>query len=71
MLLPSHSNIIQSYNWTTDNNLSLNLYIIPATWSMIVILDRVRVERVQGIVVGTMVKEIVKQRITKEILNNS
>ena len=38
---------------------------------MIVILDRVRVERVQGIVVGTMVKEIVKQRIMKEILNNS
>jgi len=32
---------------------------------MIVILDGVRVERVQDIVVGTMVKEIVKQRITK------
>jgi len=36
---------------------------------MIVILDRVRVERVQGIAVGTMVKKIVKQRITKEMLN--
>jgi len=32
---------------------------------MIVILDGVRVERVQDIVVGTMVKKIVKQRITK------
>ena len=38
---------------------------------MIVIVDKVRVKRVQGVVARTMVKKIVKQRITKEILNNS